>query len=315
MLCDGRLVAFPTETVYGLGAHALDAGAVARVFEAKQRPAFDPLIVHLDDATRLTAVTTDLPPTALALAERFWPGPLTLVLPKGDVVPPIVTSGLDTVAVRVPDHPVAHDLLARVGLPVAAPSANPFGRLSPTTAAHVVAGLGERVDLVVDGGPTTVGVESTIVDPCGERPVVLRHGAIPVEALVEVVGPVAERTSAARPAGPGQLPEHYAPSTPLRLAGGGVDAARLPAASGPDIAYLAFREAPPPGRYRAVEVLSPSGDLVEAAAALFAALHRLDASGAVLVVAEPVPDTGLGRAINDRLQRAAAGSSAGVDGR
>ncbi|MBO4206448.1 L-threonylcarbamoyladenylate synthase [Micromonospora echinofusca] len=299
----GGLVAFPTETVYGLGANALDARAVARVFEAKARPRFDPLITHLATADDLTELAGRLPAVAQALAERFWPGPLTLILPRPAAIPPIVTSGLDSMAVRVPDHPVARALIAEAGIPVAAPSANRFGQLSPTRAGHVVAGLGGAVDLVLDGGPARCGIESTIVDARGDRPVVRRLGALPVEELVEVVGPVqVDPGNSGQPTAPGTLAAHYAPGTPLRL----VDAAdAVPPPDGVRRGYLALRERPADG-YAAVEVLSAAGDLTEAAARLFEALHRLDAAGVTEILAEPVPDTGLGRAINDRLRRAAA---------
>ncbi|MGF1646152.1 MAG: L-threonylcarbamoyladenylate synthase [Kineosporiaceae bacterium] len=303
-LRSGGLVAFPTETVYGLGANALDATAVAGIFRAKRRPSFDPLIVHLAgaaDAARLTS----LPPSAAALAARFWPGPLTLVLPRPRDIPGIVTSGLDTVAVRVPDHVVARELLLRAGVPVAAPSANRFGRLSPTTADHVRTDLDGEVDVIVDGGPTRWGVESTVVDARGDRPVVLRLGALTVEDIEAAVGAVeVRRGSDGRPATPGALPSHYAPGAPLRLATAG----HPPPADRGTRACLAFRTVPP--GYAAGEALSPDGNLVTAAARLFEALHRLDAAtrerGLVGIVAEPLPEEGLGRAVNDRLRRAAA---------
>ena len=296
----GGLVAFPTETVYGLGANALDARAAARIFEAKARPSFDPLISHLADAADLPALVGAVPPAVDALVRRFWPGPLTLIVDRPATIPPIVTSGLETMAVRVPDEPAARALIAAAGVPVAAPSANRFGQLSPTRAEHVVAGLGGAVDVVLDGGPTRCGIESTIVDARGERPVVLRLGALPVEALVETVGPVEIRQgSSGRPVAPGTLAAHYAPRTPLRL--GAADAR-----DGGRRGFLAFREPPADGDWAAVEVLSPAGDLTAAAARLFDALHRLDAAGVTEIVAEPVPDEGVGRAINDRLRRAAA---------
>ncbi|WP_091348135.1 L-threonylcarbamoyladenylate synthase [Micromonospora rhizosphaerae] len=299
----GGLVAFPTETVYGLGANALDAEAAARIFEAKARPTFDPLITHLADAADLTELVGPVPPAVAALAERFWPGPLTLIVDRPAAIPPIVTSGLDTMAVRVPDEPSARALIAAAGVPVAAPSANRFGQLSPTRAEHVVAGLGYAVDVVLDGGPTRCGIESTIVDARGDRPVVLRLGALPVEALVEAVGPVIVRPgSSGQPVAPGTLAAHYAPRTPLRVA------ADVESAPGDGVrrGRLAFRERPTAGEWAAVEVLSPEGDLTVAAARLFDALHRLDAAGVTEIVAEPVPDVGVGRAINDRLRRAAA---------
>jgi L-threonylcarbamoyladenylate synthase len=298
----GGLVAFPTETVYGLGANALDARAAARVFEAKARPAFDPLITHLADAAALGDLVGPVPPAVAALAGRFWPGPLTLLVARPAAIPPIVTSGLDTMAVRVPDHPVARAVIAGAGVPVAAPSANRFGQLSPTRAGHVVAGLGAAVDLVLDGGPTRCGIESTIVDARSGRPVVLRLGALPLEALVEVVGPVEVRSGASgRPTAPGTLAAHYAPRTPLRVVRRSDPA---PAGAGRR-GYLALRDRPDDG-YAAVEVLAPDGDLTTAAARLFDALHRLDAAGVTEILAEEVPEVGLGRAVNDRLRRAAA---------
>ena len=293
----GGLVAFPTETVYGLGANALDAAAVARIFEAKQRPSFDPLIVHLATADDIARVARTVTPLGLQLAEAFWPGPLTLVVAKADSVPPIVSSGLSTVAVRVPSHPIAHELIAAAGVPIAAPSANKFGQLSPTRAEHVRESLGNEVDLVLDGGLTDWGVESTIVDVTGDVPVVLRHGAVTVEQLRNVVSDIAESTDAtATPSAPGQLESHYAPRIPLHL-----DTATDPAST----AYLAFSKAPAE-TFAVVEVLSPTGDLREAAANLFDALHRLEHSDASAIYAELVPDNGLGRAINDRLRRASA---------
>ncbi|MEU5944227.1 L-threonylcarbamoyladenylate synthase [Micromonospora sp. NPDC047465] len=302
VLRTGGLVAFPTETVYGLGANALDPRAAARIFEAKARPSFDPLITHLADAAELEKLVGAVPPAVATLAERFWPGPLTLIVDRPAAIPPIVTSGLATMAVRVPDNTYARALIAEAGVPVAAPSANRFGQLSPTRAEHVVRGLGAAVDVVLDGGPTRCGIESTIVDARGERPVVLRLGALPLEALEEAVGPVTVRPgSSGQPVAPGTLAAHYAPRTPLRLASGG----EPPAADGVRRGFLAFRE-PPAGDWAAVEVLSAAGDLTEAAARLFDALHELDATGVGEIVVEPVPEVGVGRAINDRLRRAAA---------
>ncbi|MEH0969948.1 L-threonylcarbamoyladenylate synthase [Micromonospora sp. CPCC 205546] len=302
VLRTGGLVAFPTETVYGLGANALDARAAARIFEAKARPSFDPLITHLPDAGELEKLIGAVPPAVAALAERFWPGPLTLIVDRPAAIPPIVTSGLATMAVRVPDNAYARALIAEAGVPVAAPSANRFGQLSPTRAEHVVRGLGAAVDVVLDGGPTRCGIESTIVDARAGRPVVLRLGALALEALEEAAGPVTVRPgSSGQPVAPGTLAAHYAPRTPLRLATGGEPSA----ADGVRRGFLAFRE-PPAGDWAAVEVLSAAGDLTEAAARLFDALHDLDATGVGEIVVEPVPEAGVGRAINDRLRRAAA---------
>ncbi len=304
LIREGSVVAMPTETVYGLAADAFNPLACAKVFEIKGRPAFDPLIVHLADASRLGDAAE---PNALALrlAEAFWPGPLTLVLPRRRAVPGIVTAGLDTVAVRVPAHPVARALLRLVDRPLAAPSANRFGGLSPTRAEHVEASLGERVACVLDGGPCSVGVESTIVDLSGPQPRLLRPGGLPVERLEALLGHPLEAVGGSqdRPLAPGQLKSHYAPRTRLRLLPG-------PSQGGPGapgrVGLLAFRAAPTHPGHAAVEILSPSGDLAEAAARLFECLHRLDARDLDLIEAEPVPTAGLGLAISDRLERAAA---------
>jgi L-threonylcarbamoyladenylate synthase len=301
LLRNGGIVAFPTETVYGLGANAFDADAVARVFEAKARPQFDPLIVHVSDDAMLAAVAACVSECARLLIERFWPGPLTIVVPKRSAVPGIVTAGLETVAVRMPSHPLARSIISRAGVPVAAPSANPFGYLSPTRAEHVERMLGDRVDLIVDGGPTTHGVESTIVllDP----PALLRYGAVPVDEIESVVGPLERRAgSSGAVMAPGALPHHYAPHVPLRV----VDPHLVP----PDerdgagaIAFTSLVEG-----YRSVRVLSESGNLREAAAHLFEALHELDRLALSRIDAQPVPDEGIGAAINDRLRRAASAS-------
>lgn len=296
-------MAFPTETVYGLGAHALDERAVARIFEAKGRPTFDPLIVHVPHLEAARALISELPPAAAALAARFWPGPLTLVLPKTSRVPDLVTAGHPTVALRVPNHPVALALLEEAGCPVAAPSANPFGAISPTTAEHVRAQLGDRVDLILDGGPTTVGVESTIVAFLDGGPTLLRPGGLPLEALEAAIGPVSIPPEAALTTlSPGRLTRHYAPRRPLTLLPGPVGAAQPEGKVG----LLAFTPPALPERFAHVEVLSAGGDLGEAAARLFAALRRLDAADLEAIWAEPVPEVGLGRAIMDRLRRARA---------
>jgi L-threonylcarbamoyladenylate synthase len=309
----GEPVAFPTETVYGLGANALDAEAVARVFAAKERPSFDPLIVHLADAEgiRDLALAADVAdPRVRALAAACWPGPLTIVLRKRSLVPGIVTAGLETVGLRVPDHPVALRLIEAAGVPIAAPSANRFGRVSPTRATHVVAQLGGRVRLVLDGGPCRIGVESTVISLADGAALLLRPGGTPVEAIEALIGPLDVPTGGpdSRSMAPGRSSGHYAPRTPLMLAAADGGAAALP---GERLGLLAADD---PGRraaeasggpYAAVEVLSPSGDEIEAAARLFDALHRLDAAGLDRIVAQAVPETGLGRAITDRLRRGA----------
>jgi L-threonylcarbamoyladenylate synthase len=301
LLRQGRLVAFPTETVYGVGADAFSEAAVERLFRAKGRPHFDPLIVHVAELAALADVCR-LDERARRLAEAFWPGPLTMVLPKLDSVPDIVTSGLPTVAVRLPSHPVARALLEEAGLPIAAPSANPFGRLSPTMAEHVARGLGDSVDLILDGGSCQVGVESTIVDLSVEPVALLRAGATEIAEIEAVVGEVAMPLRPATPRAPGQLESHYAPRTNLVLLDG--RASKPPA--GVRIGLLSFTgSGPAPDGFAAVEVLSPSGNIREAAKNLFSALHRLDRLELDAIYAEPVPASGLGVAILDRLKKAA----------
>jgi L-threonylcarbamoyladenylate synthase len=298
----GGLVAFPTETVYGLGADAFDARAVARVFEVKARPSFDPLIVHLAEAASLDWVAVPDGPRAAELASRFWPGPLTLVLKRRPELPDIVTAGLDTVGVRVPAHPAARALIAAAGTPLAAPSANPFGYVSPTTAAHVAELLGDVVEIVLDGGPCRVGLESTILSLVGE-PVILRPGGLPREALEEALGMrLSVAASSERPLAPGQLQKHYATRTPLAILEARAEAA--PTGQG-RLGLLAQGPTRAAG-FTAVEVLAPDGAVETAAARLFAALRRLDAMGLDGILAEPCPETGLGHAIMDRLRRAAA---------
>jgi L-threonylcarbamoyladenylate synthase len=296
----GRLVAFPTETVYGLGGVATNDRAVAAIFAAKGRPRFNPLIVHVTDAAAARAVAhwNDL---AQRLADRFWPGALTLVLPRAEGCPLslLVSAGGDTVALRVPAHPVAQALLAATVLPVAAPSANPAGELSPTTADHVAAGLCGRIDLIVDGGRCPIGVESTVLDLTCAPPCLLRPGGVTRAALEAAIGALAEPvpgTGTDRRRSPGQLASHYAPSLPLRP-----DAIDV----GADEALLAFGPQPLPGAARTLN-LSPSGDLTEAAANLFAMLRALDRPAFRAIAVMPVPGDGLGEAIRDRLRRAAA---------
>lgn len=289
----GGLVAFPTETVYGLGADARNDLAVARIFDAKRRPQFNPLIVHVQDAE--TARTfVEWSDTADRLAAAFWPGPLTLVLPlrPGSGLSRLVTAGLPTLAVRVPAHPLARDLLETFGGPVAAPSANPSGRISPTTADHVRVGLSGRIDAILDGGACGVGVESTIVG-LKNSPILLRQGGLPQEALESALGDPLERHQPDDPlTAPGQMASHYAPGARMRL---NADAPR------PGEALLGFGAAK-----GATLNLSRAGDLTEAAANLFRCLHELDAFNPETIAVSPIPDRGLGRAINDRLARAAA---------
>ena len=298
LLREGGLVAFPTETVYGLGAHALDVAAVARIFQAKGRPADNPLIVHVAEPAQLDLLALHVPPLAARLAERFWPGPLTLVLDARPDVPRLVTAGLDTVAVRIPAHPVAQALLAAAGVPVAAPSANRSGRPSPTTAQHVLDDLGELIDAVVDGGPCRVGVESTVVDARGAVPVILREGAVTREELgVETVDASAEQAAAS----PGTRHAHYQPRCHVVLAAPG-EAAELAAElarQGERVGLIAA--AGPPG---GVSAIGRFRDAAELAAHLYDWLRQAEAAVDVVVV-ETVPETGLGRAVMDRVRRAA----------
>ncbi len=298
----GELVAFPTETVYGLGADATNGAAVARIYQAKARPEFNPLIVHLPDeaaAERLVRWNA----TAHGLAQAFWPGPLTLVLPRAERCPValLTSAGLETLAVRVPAHPVALALLAACGRPLAAPSANRSGAVSPTSAEHVEASLGDRVALILDGGACRVGLESTVLDLTGpldlQGPALLRPGGVTVEAIEALIGPLAPNAeSGARPHAPGQAASHYAPRLGLRLGATSVAT---------DEALLAFGPTVPAGA-ATTRNLSARGDLAEAAANLFAMLRALDRPGLARIAVMRVPEHGLGRAINDRLRRAAA---------
>ena len=297
-LRDGALVAFATETVYGLGTNACDGQAVARIFEAKGRPSFNPLIVHVPttgEAVKLGKFNAD----AVKLADIFWPGPLTIVVERADDCPvsKLASAGLSSLAIRVPGRESARELLQLAGCPVAAPSANISGQISPTRAQHVVAGLGERIWGVVDGGNCEVGLESTIVSCLGETPVILRPGGLSREKIEEGLGkPVEFQTgSTTDPISPGQLASHYAPNAAVRL---NAKEAR------PGEAYLAFGKREPEADI--VRNLSPTKNLHEAAANLFAMLHTLDMLGAEIIAVAPIPDEGLGVAINDRLARAAA---------
>ena len=294
-LREGKLVAFPTETVYGLGADATNDAAVARVYAAKGRPSFNPLIVHVPDAGSGFALGS-FSPEARALAAAFWPGPLSLVVPRAPCCPVslLASSGLDSIAIRVPAHPVALDLLKAVGRPVVAPSANPSGRISPTTAEHVRRHLKDKLAMVLDGGRCKVGVESSVVSFMDGAPKLLRQGGVPRPDIEKVLGHgIAVESHSARPHAPGQLMSHYAPHAELRL---NADAPRA------GEAYLGFGPLHAHGPW----TLSAKGDLVEAAASLFRLLHEIDATGVTRIAVAPVPHHGLGEAINDRLLRAAA---------
>lgn len=299
VLRDGGLVAFPTETVYGLGADATQGRAVAAIFATKGRPRFNPLIVHVADMATVERLAV-MTPLAKSLAAAFWPGPLTLVLTRREEsgLSDLVSAGLDTVAVRVPGHPVAQALLANAKVPVAAPSANRSGRVSPTRAEHVAGDLGADVDLVLDGGAATVGLESTIVDCTSESVALLRPGAVATEDIEKLIGQRIERPAASTqaPTSPGQLESHYAPAAKVRLNVG---------RPGPGEALLAFGPNVPEHNGPVLN-LSETGDLQEAAANLFGSLRELDQSGISAIAVMPIPDNGLGEAINDRLARAAA---------
>jgi L-threonylcarbamoyladenylate synthase len=298
-LARGGIVAFPTETVYGLGANALNAEAVACVFAAKERPRFNPLIVHVLDAEAAEAHAV-VEATAKMLMEAFWPGPLSLVLKRAPdcKIAELVSAGLDTIALRAPAHPIAQALLAESALPLAAPSANRSGHVSPTTAQHVQAELGDLPAMILDGGPCTLGLESTVIDLAGPAPVLLRAGALPREDIEAVLGQrLTTSEDEARPASPGQLASHYAPRTKLRL---DVTSPRE------GEALLAFGPEAPAFEGQTIN-LSPSGDLTEAAAKFFAALRTLDEAGPEAIAVMPIPARGLGEAINDRLRRGAQG--------
>lgn len=298
IIANGGIVAFPTETVYGLGANALNPNAVAKVFALKERPSFDPLIVHIASAESITLLSSCNDPRVFQLAERFWPGPLTIVVPKSTVVPGIVTSDLDTVGIRMPNHPIALELIKKSGCVIAAPSANKFGRVSPTRAEHVLKQLPE-VDYILDGGRTTVGIESTVITLDEEGFIILRHGAITHSHLAQVLKPSGAHKPLKGLASPGLLKSHYSPNKPLYIAGETskpIDPSRA--------GYIAFGKKPE-GNYKRVEYLSETGDMVEAAAHLFEKIHAFEDSDVEYIVADPVPEVGIGIAIMDRLRKAA----------
>jgi L-threonylcarbamoyladenylate synthase len=301
----GDLVGIPTETVYGLAGNALNPDAVAKIFSVKNRPSFDPLILHTYDLDSVGHFVKQIPAPLRSLAERFWPGPLTLLLPKKDIVPDLVTSGLDTVAVRVPDHPLTLGLLGVLDFPLAAPSANPFGYISPTKASHVNDQLGEKIPYILDGGSCKVGLESTIVGMEGNQVTVYRLGGLDIGKIENVVGKVEVMAhSSSNPKSPGMLKSHYAPTKPFILG----DLDELIAEynlKGRRFAILAFRRYFPQISDHLQIQLSRDGDLSEAAKNLFAAMRALDSLNVSVILSELMPDVGLGKAINDRLKRAA----------
>jgi len=299
LLEKGALVAIPTETVYGLAGNAFSAETVIQIFETKNRPHFDPLIVHVANRERVGEVVAEIPEVAQELMKNFWPGPLTIVLRKSSAVPDIVTSGLETVGVRMPNHPMTLELLRSLDFPLAAPSANPFGYISPTSAQHVAKQLGDHIPFILDGGVCSVGVESTIIDCTQSKPVILRLGGTTIEQITNAIGEVEVNTvSSSAPQAPGMTLSHYAPRKPLFI---GDIRALLNSMKG-NVSVLSFKD-----EYAGCRTirLSETGDLREAARNLFSAMRELDAEDTTAIVAEWVPDIGLGRAINDRLRRAA----------
>lgn len=306
LLKRGKLVAIPTETVYGLAGNAFNEEAVLSIFETKNRPQFDPLIVHSSGVEWIKEHVAEIPSLAKRLMDEFWPGPMTLVLPKKSIIPDLVTSGLDSVAVRVPKHPMTHDLLQLLDFPLAAPSANPFGYVSPTTAQHVNDQLGDKIDYILDGGPTTVGLESTIIGFEDGKPIIYRLGGLSVDVIEDLIGPVeVTLNQSSDPKAPGMLKSHYAPGKPLYFGNPGE---MITDFEGKRIGFLGFMtrlEFLPPNRQL---LLSPSGDFHEAAVNLFAFMRQFEKFPVDLILAERLPEIGLGKAINDRLRRASVNS-------
>lgn len=297
------IIAIPTETVYGLAGNAYHEVAVEKIFKLKQRPFYNPLIVHIASAEALSDVAAEVPELAKILAQEFWPGPLTMVLKKNERIPNLVTGGKDTVAVRVPNHPLTLRLLAQLDFPLAAPSANPFGSISPTSAEHVDAYFKENLKVVLDGGPCEKGVESTIIGFEDGKAILYRLGAIAVEDIKAKIGKLGIKNKSEKsPEAPGMLLKHYSPRTDMYLS---EDVHQtLQSFSGKKIGLILFQQPVKLGYEIIQEVLSPSGDLAEAAKGLYAAMHRLDHLGLEVIIAERFPDKGLGKTINDRLQRA-----------
>ncbi|MBS1491803.1 MAG: threonylcarbamoyl-AMP synthase [Bacteroidetes bacterium] len=303
----GKIVAIPTETVYGLAGNALNPDVVTDIFKVKDRPYFDPLIVHLPGAEEVTRYASSVPPPAVLLMKTFWPGPLTILLKKQSIIPDLVTSGLDRVGLRCPNHPLTQSLLQSLPFPLAAPSANPFGYISPTTPQHVNDQLGEKIEYILDGGECVVGMESTIVGFENEAPVIYRVGGLEVEQIERVVGKVKTIIqSSSRPAAPGQLQSHYAPH--VRLILGDIEKL-LVEHSSKLVGVLAFQKTYQSNAIKKQIILSQAGKVDEAAQKLFTALRMLDQSLIDLIIAEEVPNTGLGRAVNDRLKRASVNES------
>lgn len=304
LLEQGKLVAIPTETVYGLAGNALDASAVTKIFAAKDRPFFDPLIVHVPDADSVKKYVEEIPQKASALMKEFWPGPITFLLNKKNIIPDLVTSGLDRVGARCPNHELTHELLKSISFPLAAPSANPFGYVSPTRPEHVNEQLGNKIDYILDGGECSIGIESTIVGFENDSVVLYRAGGLSVEKMELIVGDVEVRTqSVSNPQAPGQLQSHYAPRKILKV--GNIEKL-IGDYKSVKIGVLSFQKKYASDSIEKQIVLSSSGDLNEAAQKLFSALREFDKSTVEIILTEEVPNIGLGRAINDRLRRASA---------
>ncbi|MFI5171624.1 MAG: L-threonylcarbamoyladenylate synthase [Chitinophagales bacterium] len=305
LLRQGKIVAIPTETVYGLAANAFDPDAVIRIFEIKNRPRFNPLIVHVPDWDMLMEIALVSDPVLKQVAEKFWPGPLTILAPKTNKIHPVITAGSNLAAVRIPNHELTLRLLKTLNFPLAAPSANLFGKISPTTAAHVEQQLGSKIDYILDGGECSVGVESTIIKvDSGGKIVILRPGGVSAEDIAEVTGYVPALVRAAdQPEAPGMLRSHYAPKIPL-IVGGVEDLIALN--SGKKISLISFTRSYDHPEVLKVYTLSPGGDIHEAARNLFSAMHEAENSGADLIIAEQFPNHGIGMAINDRLKRASS---------
>ena len=300
LLKEGEVVAIPTETVYGLAGNAFEPKALAKIFAAKERPTFDPLIVHIADIAQLTDIAKDIPDSAYRLAEAYWPGPMTIILPKKDCIPDLCTSALPSVAVRFPSHPIAQAIIKESGLPLAAPSANLFKHVSPTTAEHVAAQLADRIAGIVDGGPCSVGVESSIISLVGE-PTVMRPGAITPEMFKAILGEVKIKESTSKPGqpmlAPGQCDTHYRPQVPLYYG-------EVPAGYTLPVHTVRIAFGTQTGPIPATVNLSATGDMVEATSKLYAFMHDLDKSEYDLILVDPIPNTGVGMALNDRLKRA-----------
>ena len=302
-LINGDIIALPTETVYGLAANIYLDSALEKVFKLKKRPSHNPLIIHISNAGILEQIAKNIPAKARELANVFWPGPLTLVLEKQDQIPNRITAGKPTVAVRVPNHPIALQLLESLNFPLAAPSANPFGSLSPTSAKHVALYFKEEINFILDGGPCFCGLESTIIGFENDKPILYRHGAISIEEIEKIIGPIKiKNQNSKNPSAPGMLTRHYAPKTQIQIN----EDISLALAQNPDkkIGVLSFRENKKIKTEIHQEVLSISGDLNEASKNLYAALHRLDQMNLDLIISPFFPEKGLGKTINDRLKRA-----------